>query len=144
MESSTVATIETHFSSVDDPRMVCKTNHPLINSLVITIGGTLCGANDWVAMENFGKAQSEWLSQFLDLAKGIPSHDTFGRVFALLSQEQFCGTFLSWMQAVAGVTEAELVALDGKKLRGSHDEVLGKQAIWMVSAWAESNSLVLG
>lgn len=144
MESTTVATIETHFGGIEDPRMVRKTDHPLLNILVITICGTLCGANDWVAIETFGNAQYEWLSQFLDLAKGIPSHDTLGRVFALLDPEQFCQAFLSWMQAVAKVTEGELVALDGKQLRGSHDGALGKEAIWMVSAWAESNGLVLG
>jgi predicted transposase YbfD/YdcC len=144
MESATVATIETHFADVEDPRMVGKTDYPLINILVITLCGTLCGADNWVAIENFGKAQFEWLSQFLDLEKGIPAHDTFGRVFALLDPEQFCGAFVSWMQAVAGVTEGELVALDGKQLRGSHDSFLGKKAIYMVSAWAERNGLVLG
>lgn len=144
MESAAIATIETHFGNVEDPRMVRKTDHPLLNILVITICGTLCGANDWVAMMNFGNAQFEWLSQFLDLKKGIPSHDTFGRVFALLDPEQFCEAFLSWMRAVAEVTGGELIALDGKQLRGSHDGVLEKGAIWMVSAWAESNSLVLG
>lgn len=127
MESQAVATIETHFDSVEDPRLVGKTDYPLINILVITICGTLCGADNWVAIENFGKAQVEWLSQFLDLEKGIPAHDTFGRVFGLLEPEQFCGAFVSWMQAVARVAAGELVALDGKQLCGSHDGYLGKQ-----------------
>lgn len=135
--------ISEHFARLRDPRIDRTKDHPLINILVIALCGIICGADDWVEIEAFGKAKREWLSQHLDLSKGIPSHDTFGRVFARLNPEQFQEGFLSWMQAVSTLTSGQVIALDGKQLRGSGDGRLGQKAITMVSAYATQNHLVL-
>jgi predicted transposase YbfD/YdcC len=95
-------------------------------------------------MEAFGKAKEKWFCTFLELPSGIPWHDTFWREFSALDPEQFQTCFLSWMGAISTQTEGEIVALDGKQLRRSHDKNSGKSAIHMVSAWATSNRLVLG
>ena len=118
--------------------------HPLLNIIVIAICGVICGADSWVEIEQFGQAKHDWLGGFLDLTNGIPSHDTFGRVFARIDPEQFQAGFSSWVQTISKISEGEIIALDGKQLRGSHDRGLGKRAITMVSAWAVSNHLVLG
>jgi len=141
---STLETINEHFASVNDPRQLGKTDHPLVNIIFITICAVLCGAEDWVAIAAFGKSQKEWLSQYLDLGNGVPAHDTFGRVFAVLDNEQFCQGFVNWMRTVAEIVEGEIVAIDGKQLRRSHDNYAGKAAIYMVSAWAAANGVVLG
>lgn len=141
---SPLETINEHFASVDDPRQLGKTDHPLVNIIFITICAVLCGAEDWVAIAEFGKSQKEWLSQYLDLGKGVPVHDTFGRVFAMLDNEQFSQGFVNWMRTVAEIVAGEVVAIDGKQLRRSHDHYLGKAAIYMVSAWAVANGVVLG
>jgi predicted transposase YbfD/YdcC len=133
-----------HFAEVEDPRIDRHKQHKLIDVLVIAICALLCGANDWVAVETFGKAKQEWFHEFLELPNGIPSHDTFGRVFALLSPDQLQGSFLSWIQAVAQVTAGQVVAIDGKTLRRSYNRRSAKAAIHMVSAWATQNRLVLG
>jgi predicted transposase YbfD/YdcC len=112
--------------------------------LVIAICAILCGANDWVAVETFGRAKQAWFARFLELAHGIPSHDTFGRVFALLSPQALQACFLRWIQAVAQVTQGQVVAIDGKTLRRSYDRRSAKAAIHMVSAWATHNRVVLG
>jgi predicted transposase YbfD/YdcC len=144
MEKQTpVATIVEHFSEIDDPRSDNR-SHLLIEMIVIAICATICGADGWSDVESFGHAKYDWLRQFLDLEHGIPSHDTFGRVFALLNAEQFQGCFVSWVQAICEVTEGQIVPVDGKKLRRSYDKHLGKEAIHMVSAWASENRLVLG
>jgi len=143
MTPSPVESIQTHFACVDDPRQYGKIEHPLINIIFITICGTLCGADGWVAIEAFGNAQIEWLSQYLDVKKGVPSHDTLGNTFAVIDPEQFRQGFLHWIQAVCAVVTG-VVAIDGKQLRRSHDKGLGKKAIHMVSAWGEANGVVLG
>ena len=97
-----------------------------------------------MAVEEFGNAKIKWLREFLELPNGVPSHDTFGRVFARLDPDQFRRCFLNWVQAVQEITEGQVVALDGKSLRRSHDRPLGREAIRMVSAWASENRLVLG
>lgn len=143
MSLSPVESIHEHFAEVNDPRQQGKVDHPLIDIIFITICGVLCGADNWVAIEAFGNAQAEWLSQYLKLEKGIPSHDTLGKTFAVLDSEQFSKGFLNWMQAVCEVV-AGIVAIDGKQLRRSHDKYLGKSAIHMVTAWGEENGVVLG
>jgi predicted transposase YbfD/YdcC len=115
-----------------------------LDIVVIAICAIICGADDWVAVEMFGNAKQEWLSKFLELPNGIPSHDTFGRVFGALDPEQFQSCFLNWISAVSEITQGQVVALDGKTLRRSHDKTLGKKAIVIVSAWATANGLVLG
>jgi predicted transposase YbfD/YdcC len=144
MQQTPVATITEHFSELKDPRVDRTKLHLLHDIIVIAICAAICGADTWVDVENFGKAKHDWLKQFLELPNGIPSHDTFGRVFARLDAEQFQTGFLEWIQAVSEVTQGQIVAVDGKKLRRSHDKTIGKNAIHMVSAWASENRLVLG
>jgi predicted transposase YbfD/YdcC len=144
MPSSTMPSLLTYFLSVEDPRNGPALLHPLVNIIAIAICGVICGADDWTEVEAFGHAKYEWLKRFLDLTPGIPSHDTFGRVFARLDAQQFEEVFASWVQAVAEQTQGQVIAVDGKTLRRSHDQRLGKKAIHMVSAWASANRLVLG
>lgn len=143
MSPSPIETIKIHFAGVKDARQVRKVDHPLMNIIFITICGVLCGADDWVAIEAFGNSQFEWLSQYLSLENGIPSHDTLGRTFAVLNPEQFNQSFVNWMQAVSQIVTG-VIALDGKQLRRSHDKGVGKEAIYLVSAWGTANGIVLG
>jgi len=143
MSEAPISTISEHFSKLDDPRGDNKW-HLLLDIIVIAICGAICGADSWVDVELFGESKRDWLKQFLELPHGIPSHDTFGRVFALLDGEQFQACFVSWVKAVNQVLQEQVIAVDGKTLRRSHDKGIGKQAIQMVSAWAAQNRLVLG
>lgn len=136
--------ISEHFATLTDPRVDrCKV-HPLVEIVTIALCGVICGADDWVAIEAFGQEKEAWLRTFLTLPGGIPSHDTFGRVFARLDPDEFRGCFLAWVQAVVGKVGEQVVAIDGKTLRGSHDRAAGKEALHLVSAWATASGLVLG
>lgn len=115
-----------------------------MDMIVIAICAVVCGANGWSNIELFGQSKYDWFKQFLRLPHGIPSEDTFGRVFACLDGEQFQSCFMNWVQAIHEITQGQIVAVDGKKLRRSYDKFLGKKAIYMVSAWASENRLVLG
>lgn len=132
------------FSAIQDSRMDRTRAHPLLNIIFIAICGVICGADSWVEIESFGKAKEAWLSKYLDLSNGIPSHDTFGRVFAKIDAEQFQAGFSNWITGVAKKLNAQVIAIDGKKLRRSHERSIGKNAIHMVSAWATEAHLVLG
>jgi predicted transposase YbfD/YdcC len=132
-----------YFSDVEDPRSDNK-RHLLLDILVIAICGAICGADTWTDVELFGQAKERWFRTFLELPHGIPSHDTFSRVFALIDAEQFQRSFRNWIAAVEERTKGEIIALDGKQLRRSHDKAEGQKAIYMVSAWASENSMVLG
>src|SRR3990170_972232 len=134
----------TYFCSLDDRRSDHTRRHKLIDIITIAICGVICGADSWVDIELFGKSKEGWLKGFLELPNGIPSHDTFGRVLAHLDAQQFRDCFLEWVQAVSALTRGQVIAIDGKTLRRSHDRSLGKAAIHMVSAWAAENRLVLG
>jgi predicted transposase YbfD/YdcC len=132
-----------YFANVEDPRRQHPTTfHSLEAILIITILGTMCGAQNWVEIEQWGQAQQAWLSEFLALPHGIPSHDTFGRVFALLDPESLHQAFVAWMSAL-GARCPEIIALDGKAIRRSLDRAAGKGPIQVVSAWASRNALVL-
>jgi predicted transposase YbfD/YdcC len=144
MANHSAASIERHFGALKDPRIDRTKRHKLLDIVVITICAVICGADDWVSVEEFGKAKLKWFQGFLELPNGIPSHDTFGRVFAKLDPDQFHTCFMNWIMAVSEVTEGQVIAIDGKTLRRSHDKALGKGAIVMVSAWATANHLVLG
>lgn len=133
-----------HFADLKDPRREHGREHKLIDILVIAILAVICGANDFVGMEEFGRAKQGWLKTFLELANGIPSHDTFGRVLAKLKPGQFRRCFSRWVRAVAALTAGETVAIDGKTLRRSYDRSGGQSAIELVSAWAQTNRLTLG
>jgi predicted transposase YbfD/YdcC len=132
-----------HFASLEDPRVDRTRLHPLLSIIAIAICGVICGAESWNDIEEFGLSKEEWFRSFLDLPNGIPSHDTFNRVFSALDPGQFRACFTRWMQKVAGVLPAQVVALDGKTVRRSHDRGHGKEPIQMVSAWATENRLVL-
>jgi DDE_Tnp_1-associated len=144
MEEKRTAALMDHFSRLEEPRIDRHKEHKLIDILVIAICAILWGANDWVAVETFGKAKREWFERFLALPHGIPSHDTFGRVFVLVSPEHLQTCFLGWIQAVAQGTEGQVVAIDGKTLRRSYDRRSARAALHMVSAWATHNRVVLG
>ena len=144
MPTTTGASIQEYFSEISDARVERTKLHLLMDILVIAICAVICGADTWVELEAYGRAKEQWLRQFLTLANGIPSHDTFARVLARLNPEELQQCFLRWMQAVSEVTQGEVVAVDGKTLRRSFDRVRGKSAIHMVSAWASANRLVLG
>jgi predicted transposase YbfD/YdcC len=139
-----IGSIAQHFSKVRDPRIDRTKRHLLLDMLVIAICAVICGADNWVDIELFGKTKLKWLKTFLKLPNGIPSHDTFGRVFAAINPEEFQASFMEWVQAINELTQGQVIAIDGKQLRGSQDSQLGKNAIYMVSAWATENQLVLG
>ncbi len=111
---------------------------------MIAVCGALCGADNWVAVETFGKAQKDWFQGFLELPFGIPSHDTFNTTFRRIDPEQFQACFASWVTSLANLLPGEVVAIDGKTLRHSYDRQDSRAAIHMVSAWASQQSLVLG
>ncbi len=133
-----------HFSIVRDPRIERNKLHKLESILFIAICAVLSGAESWADMEEFGEVRKAWLSQHVDLTNGIPSHDTFGRLFSQLSPKEFEKSFLSWIQGVYRKTEGEVIAIDGKTLRGSKQPRRGKEPLHLVSAWASANSLLLG
>lgn len=139
-----IGSIAKHFSKIKDPRIDRTKRHRLLDILIIAICGVICGADSWVDIELFGKTKIEWLKTFLKLPNGIPSHDTFGRVFAALNPQEFESSFVEWVQAINQLTQGQVIAVDGKQLRGSHDRGVGQNAIYMVSAWATENQLVLG
>jgi len=139
-----IGSIVKHFSKVKDPRIDRTKRHRLLDIILIAICGVICGADSWVDIELYGKSKIAWLKSFMKLPNGIPSHDTFGRVFAALNPEEFESSFMEWVQAINQLTQGQVIAIDGKQLRGSQDSVAGKHAIYMVSAWATENQLVLG
>jgi predicted transposase YbfD/YdcC len=131
-------------SLISDPRVDRTKEHLLHDIVIIAVLAMLCGAETFVDFADFGRAKEHWLRTFLPLPNGIPSHDTFGRVFALLDPQQFAECFSQWTQSLRQSLAQEIVALDGKTVRRSHDRVRGQSAIHMVSAWAAENGLVLG
>ena len=133
-----------HFGNIEDPRMTRRRLHKLVDIMGIAICAVICGAENWQEIEQWGKAKRVWLKTFLELPNGIPSHDTFGRVFGLIDDQAFQKAFLDWVQDVNTIFNGQVIAIDGKCSRGSHDRANGKSAIYMVSAWATENSLVLG
>lgn len=136
--------IQHAFADLEDPRVMGRTAHKLVDMIVIAVCATICGAEGWVEVEMFGEAKEQWLRQFLDLPNGIPSHDTFGRVFSQLDAAAFQRNFNRWVKNVFTVTQGEVIAIDGKTVRRSYDRSIGKDAIHMVSAWAQHNGIVLG
>jgi predicted transposase YbfD/YdcC len=136
--------ISVHFASLTDPRKVGMVEHRLLDIVTIAVCAVICGADDWTKVHVFGKARHEWLKTFLALPNGIPSHDTFSRVFAALSAQELQCCFANWVNALAKLTEGEVIAIDGKTLKHSYDRRSNKAAIHMVSAWAQANRMVLG
>lgn len=118
--------------------------HKLSDIFFITLCAAICGADDWASIEQFGKAKEKWFTAVLGLKHGIPSHDTFGRVFALIDTQRFSECFSRWVADLSDLSDGEIIAIDGKCLRRSLDSASDKAAIYMVSAWATQNQLVLG
>ncbi len=142
MEEESTHSLQSIFESIEDPRVERTKRHQLLDIILIAILGVLCGAEGWVEIETFGKTKEAWLNTFLELPNGIPSHDTFGRVFARIDPKQFEECFLDWVRGVTGKITG-VVAIDGKTLRRSHDAANGKKALHLVSAWAAENRMVL-
>jgi predicted transposase YbfD/YdcC len=139
------ASIVTHFQSLEDPRIARTKKHHLLDILVIALCMLLTGGEGFQDMELFGRSKYAWLQTFLPLPHGIPSHDTFGRVFARLNPRHFQECFLSWTQAVAQLTHGALVSLDGKTVKASFDRATAASPLHMVSAWCSDNGgLVVG
>ena len=131
------------FTGLQDPRIDRTKAHLLEDIIFIAIAAVLCGAETWNEIETFGKSKIAWLKTFLKLPEGIPSHDTFNRVFSLLDPTELGNAFIQWTSSVSHITEGEVISIDGKSLRGSRDK--GKKSIvHMVSAWAGVNNIVLG
>src|SRR3954463_3495621 len=133
-----------HVATLTDPRVERSKAHRLVDILTIARCGVSCGADDWAAVETFGREKAEWLGTFVALPGGIPSHDTFGRVFARLDPEEFRRCFLGWVRAVVGDVSEQVVGIDGKTVRRSHDRRAGKEGLHLVSAWATTSGLVVG
>lgn len=132
-----------HFKELPDPREDNR-RHKLIDIIAIVVCASICGADKWNDIETFGRAKETWFRKFLELPHGIPSHDTLARVFAALDPEQFNRCFLSWVKTINRGYEQEIINIDGKTLRRSHDKSNGKSGIHMVSAWANTAGLTLG
>lgn len=131
------------FEAMEDPRVERTKLHKFIDIITITIAAVICGCEDWNEIELFGKLKKEWLSTFLELPNGIPSHDTFNRFFAALDPQGLQQCFLNWIHEVANITEGRIISIDGKRLCGSGTG--GKKAIvHMVSAWCNANNMVVG
>ena len=137
--------IVAYFEDLDDPRVENHNHrHKLHDILVITLLGTICGADTWADICEFGLAKEEWLKTFLELPHGIPSHDTFSRVFSLLDANAFEQCFSNWIASLSIDVTNEIIAIDGKTLRGSGNTKRKNSAIHMVSAWAAENRVLLG
>ncbi|GHO65822.1 H repeat-associated protein YdcC [Ktedonobacter sp. SOSP1-52] len=142
MEENGRRDLERLFAQVEDPRVERTKLHRLRDIIILAICGVLCGAEGWVEIEEFGNAKKAFFTDLLDLPNGIPSHDTFGRVFALIDPKQFEASFIRWVQGISQTVNG-VIAIDGKTLRRSHDQAGGKKALHLVSAWAVENRLVL-
>lgn len=130
-------------SRVPDPRLDRTKLHPLVDVLVIAVCATICAAETWEEIAEFGRAKESWFRKFLALPNGIPSHDTFRRVFLRLNPQKFQESFLVWVRSMAAVSDGEVIAIDGKQARGAR-RAGGKEGLRLVSAWACEQRLVLG
>ncbi len=129
---------------VKDPRIERKKLHSLKDILVTAVCATICGADNWEEIAEFGQSKHEWLASFLELENGIPSHDTFRRVFILLDNVELKTLFVEWISFAVSLSKGTLVNIDGKNLCGSKEVAGGKKALNVVSAWASEQSVVLG
>jgi predicted transposase YbfD/YdcC len=133
-----------HFADLTDPRIDRSRLHELLDIVAIAICAVVAGADSWDDIEDFGNAKIDWLGTFLELPNGIPSHDTFRRLFERLDPAEFQKGFLGWIEALHEATERQVIAIDGKTLRRSFDRAKGQSALHLVHAWATANHLLLG
>jgi hypothetical protein len=131
---STTPVILSHFEDLTDPRMERTKRHLLIDMVAIALCAAICGAEGWADVERFGKKKREWFARFLELPNGIPSHDTFGRVFARLDSSEFYACLQRWIRSLNQAVSDHGVRLDGKTLRHSFDTAAGKDALHLLSA----------
>lgn len=143
MSKTKSARIQDHFAELTDPRRR-KVTYPLINVVVIAVCAVICGADDFVAIAEFGEKKRHWFDRFLDLSSGIPSHDRFNAILAAIKPAEFEKCLLSWITSLHEITDGQVIAIDGKTLRRSFDTASSKAAIHMVSAWATANHISLG
>lgn len=137
MSQKATSNIFTHFEKIKDPRLNRKKKHNLSDIFFMTLTAVICGADNWVMIREFCKSKEVWLTELLELEYGIPSHDTFGRVFAMIDTESFSECFTNWMKDISQLTSNEIIAIDGKCLRGA------KNGLTIVNAWACTNQCVL-
>lgn len=132
------------FKDMPDPRRVEDCLHSLFDIFVISILAVICNAETWNDIEEFGNARKAWFQKFLELKNGIPSHDTFNRVFSRINTQEFQKRFIEWVASVAQVVSRDIIPIDGKTARGSKPRNKLGKALHMVSAWSHENRLVLG
>ncbi len=133
-----------HFAGLADPRLRHRRRHQLLDIIAIAICAVICGCKTWGEVAVYGRKKADWLHTFLELSAGIPSKDTFRRVFARIKPTAFQVCFASWMQALAATLGVKQIAIDGKTARRSHDRGVGQSPLHLVSAWATANHLTLG
>jgi predicted transposase YbfD/YdcC len=137
-------TLSAHFATLPDPRIDRCKHHKLIDIVTIAICAVISNADGWTDIAAYGRAKHAFLQQFLDLPNGIPSHDTFGRVFTHLDPRAFQSAFLAWVDAIRLKLPGDVVAIDGKTERRTHDRAIDLSPLHIVSAWSTANRLVLG
>ena len=136
--------IGVHFAELTDPRMERTKRHSLLDMVFIALCATICGAEGWADVERFGKSKRDWFARFLSLENGIPSHDTFGRLFARLDTHEFQTCVHHWLLNLGLQLKDQGISIDGKTLRHSFDTATGKSALHVVSAWASQLRICLG
>jgi predicted transposase YbfD/YdcC len=136
-------TVVDNFSSMLDPRVDRTKRHKLLDIIFIAIAGAVCGADNWKAIEVFAQARKVWLETFLELSNGIPSHVTFWRVFRRIDAAEFHKCFVSWIQAAFEQVDGDIIAIDGKTMRGSSDSSAVSSSLHIVSAWAAEHNITL-
>ena len=133
-----------HFNDLPDPRMERHKLHSLESVLFISVCAVICGATSFVDMEDFGNAKLDWFSERLDMPNGVPSHDTFQRVFSLIDPVEFEKCFINWTEAIRKAVDGDIIAFDGKTLRSSFDNSTGVGAIHVLNAWSSANDFCMG
>src|SRR5258707_13930592 len=141
MQEEELNSLLASFKDSPDPRSERNQDHPLLSIIFIAICGAISGADNWVDIEAYGKAKADWLKTMITLPHGIPSHDTFGRVFRYLKPQAFQERFLEWVRQIGQAGAGEVIAMDGKQMRGAKDVPTGKEGLYMVSAWASERGL---
>ena len=132
------------FKNIPDFRQEGKVKHKLIDIMFTSVVATIANANTWIEVETFVEAKEEWFKQFIELENGVPSHDTYERIFENIDANEFNSSFMNWANEISHKSEGRIVAIDGKTSRRSHDKKINKKAIHIVNAWVDENDLILG